>query len=99
MDDLIYRGPLLRYIDRHIRQAKENPCSTLYRITWEIIRDYIEDDAPAVDATEVVRCKDCEHSGECMSSYSVWCDEFYRAVAKDGYCHFGVRKEVFHETD
>ena len=51
------------------------------------------EDQPAVDAVEVVRCKDCEHYepfnirpfvGECY----VWS----AAVKESGFCHQGERK-------
>jgi hypothetical protein len=58
------------------------------------------DDAPTVDAVEVVRCKDCKHydntEGIC------WCklnSKFYpggfdwHSFPEDGFCSYGERKD------
>lgn len=46
------------------------------------------DDAPTIDAVEVVRCKDCKHHG--MSNCPVW-----EGYITDDYmwCYFGERSE------
>lgn len=46
----------------------------------------VMDSMPAVDAVEVVRCKDCCYYNGNMS----YCDIDHYAVS-DGYCHSGVR--------
>lgn len=60
MGDLISRSEMLEHIDRRIQSIDIAP-DPLYRIAWEIIRDYVEYEAPAVDAVEVVRCRDCKY--------------------------------------
>lgn len=51
------------------------------------------DDAPTVDAVEVVRCKDCKwHEDEEPSM--VWCPYVVGSwVGEEGYCSFGERKD------
>lgn len=56
MSDLISRDAMLEHIDRRIKSIDIAP-DPLYRIAWEIIRDYIEYDAPAVDAVPVVHAR------------------------------------------
>ena len=63
------------------------------------IFDAIIEEAPTVDAVEVVRCKDCEHSyldTKCrilyckrQNSFSLVSEE----VEPDDYCSYGERKE------
>lgn len=46
------------------------------------------DNAPAVDAVEVVRCKDCVVHGKCLTEQSFeFCGKY------DGFCSVGKRKE------
>lgn len=66
--------------------------------------DAVIEKAPAVDAVEVVRCKDCKHcavdkyvertfcvlNGEVKQNGRVW---FGVGVSEDHYCSHGVRKE------
>ena len=48
---------------------------------------------PAVDAVEVVRCKDCKHMAVVRIGYR-WCEEWERIqpMGDDGYCCFGERR-------
>ena len=41
------------------------------------------DEAPTVDAVEVVRCKDCKSQSEC---------KFAQYQGNDGFCSYGERK-------
>lgn len=56
------------------------------------ITEFIEDECPAADVAEVVRCKDCKHFrfsdmyGECSQAH-------VRLVKPDGFCSYGERKE------
>ena len=49
-------------------------------------------DAPAVDAVEVVRCKDCRHitveRGLCFCN--VW--EKFNGMGYEGFCNYGERR-------
>ena len=46
--------------------------------------------APTVDAVQVVRCKDCKHYEDGMMGY---CWETQRGVAEDFFCAYGERGE------
>ena len=52
---------------------------------------------PAVDAVEVVRCKDCKHRyySEYQEMYCCerWADGFDTVVCKDDFCSYGERKD------
>lgn len=52
-------------------------------------------DIPAVDAVEVVRCKDCVHSEEAapLSEGVLYCNTNDLPFPEDGYCNRGIRKE------
>lgn len=49
--------------------------------------------APAVDAVELVRCKDCIHSNAagCSEGFT-WCDKYDHGVTDDFYCKTGERR-------
>lgn len=46
--------------------------------------DYLSEKEPAIDAVEVVRCKDCRHKKTCGHT---------RRLGINGYCSEGERKE------
>lgn len=48
----------------------------------------IINEAPTVDAVEVVRCKDCEHYCD-----GTWCDINEAYFEDDDFCSYGERKE------
>ena len=52
------------------------------------------EDAPTIDAVEVVRCKDCAHynGGEVEDGYDK-CWYHWTAVEASDYCSYGVRGE------
>ena len=53
------------------------------------------DDAPTVDAVEVIRCKDCEHSKYWYRDKHLcylW-SETGIGVFEDGYCSYGERRK------
>lgn len=67
------------------------------REKWEMEKDLslkeideIIDNAPTIDAVEVVRCKDCKHFD---GSYPMCC-RFEEEFKPDGYCSYGEKKEV-----
>lgn len=52
--------------------------------------------APTVDAVEVVRCEDCRKYIPCQKlpiGTSKWCDMFDRATCEMNYCGWGERRE------
>lgn len=52
-------------------------------------------DAPAVDAVEVVRCRDCKKIAPSVTAIkcSVWCREFRAYMPCDGFCSYGERRD------
>lgn len=55
----------------------------------------IINNAPTVDAVEVVRCKDCKYSTpDIMSEDYRACWERNTVMPNDGFCSYGKRKEV-----
>lgn len=70
-----------------------NKCKTKWR---ECQYDYIYskmdfctwiDDAPAIDAVEVVHCRDCKYFGE-------YCDEYKEETQNDGMCELDIKDSV-----
>lgn len=60
-----------------------------------IVRHCIEK-VPAVDAVEVVRCRDCKHWGTGYvgeTEYGKVCEFANYMVGANGYCLYGERKE------
>ena len=58
--------------------------------------------APTVDAVEVVRCKDCKKYIPCQKlpiGTSKWCDLFDRATCEMNYCGWGERREDVQKPD
>ena len=65
---------------------------------YDAVRAVIEriNNAPTVDAVEVVRCKDCKKYIPCQKlpiGTSKWCDLFDRATCEMNYCGWGERSE------
>ena len=50
------------------------------------------ENAPAVDAVEVVRCKDCNYLRPDSAIFHEHCGVFGVMVAKDDFCSFGKRR-------
>lgn len=103
MSDLISRSALMRDmgVDNAVKYGNEtaeqqhNSYSTLMKYE---IADYIED-APPVDAVEVVHCEDCAHRGktyECPMRKIVYPLEGSGHLVDfsmdGGFCHCGKRK-------
>lgn len=52
------------------------------------------EDAPTVDAVEVVRCKDCKHmeiTPDSLRWCNVWCG--INGMGDEGFCNYGGRKD------
>lgn len=107
MSDLIDRStlPTVRI------EIPANLCDESVRSIIEIVASGFQaliDSAPAVDAVEVVRCKDCHRfiefdsdnvpvqgaNGECLLK-KIFSDghEQYSAVSSDDYCSSGRKRE------
>ena len=88
MNDLISRAALLQEFET------ESSChnNDLWHITG--IKAFIEN-APAVDAVEVVRCKDCKRWGTgaaCETDFVKCCEFANYMIGANGYCLYGERK-------
>lgn len=52
------------------------------------------ENAPSVDAVEVVRCKDCKHWQESVDGITKWCPLLMDKETKaDDFCSYGERKD------
>lgn len=101
-NDLISRSALKSKI--RSQHWKDNVTVEL-TLSWI---DMLIDETPAVDAVEVVRCKDCEHktrfdgktvcgrglAGGCANYNTfIYGDSVMHLVADDDYCSHGERRE------
>ena len=82
-----------RLIDANALKSYMDECSkeARFRVYYGYAKSFI-DDAPTVDAVEVVRCKDCKYMIQ-------WADVRYCTVwdgvngmGDDGFCNYGERK-------
>lgn len=93
MADLIDRAALLEKIDKKfLATCPEGDEQLGYLNSRNLIRT-----APAVDAVEVVRCKDCKHSHNYpWGSYSCSLHEYEGEphVEPNDFCNYGERKET-----
>lgn len=65
------------------------------RIGFDAIKGVI-DDAPTIDAVEVVRCKDCKHHEKFLfddSKVLCWVHDTDIVVSPTDYCSFAERRE------
>lgn len=63
-----------------------------YRLGWNDAIDAIIENAPTVDAVEVVYCKDCKWFDDCECRLEEDVQGIRRMVALKDYCSFGERK-------
>lgn len=89
-DDLISRSALLEWLCEGCNGAKKIGCGSPC-CDYDLIMQ-----APAVDAVEVVRCKDCKAFGESPWGHfpKGWCKIHGRHRDPDYYCASGVRKDA-----
>ena len=77
-----------------------NPDSMLdpaYAAGWNGLLNIINS-APAVDAVEVVRCRECKRKEACIcvvceDGDMIFCAAFHRHMNPDDFCSYGERKE------
>lgn len=81
--------------DKRIAEIKNQYCTgcdnyggVRCRACWVDDAICLIDDAPTVDAVEVVRCLDCEIHGHCATE-----DVFYFAGISNPFCCAGKRKD------
>lgn len=91
MSDLISRSALLDYLE-HMESIHDDSdwLASQYNADW--IHCWLESQ-PAVDAVEVVRCKDCKHF-KIMSDGYTKCSHRHglAMVLLDNFCSYGERK-------
>ena len=81
---------MARYIDAD--KLKRHIVEDPYRMIDDVVYADDIDNAPTVDAVEVVRCKDCRHSETCPDMV-LWCNENNRLIYGEAFCSYGERKE------
>ena len=85
-----------RYIDADTLWKQVNslikPSSTEGAIIFQQVLAMIED-AHAVDAIPIVRCKDCKHNQLPPTSGNADCELWYGMTDLYGYCHCGERRK------
>lgn len=97
MADLIYRSGVAQVIE-----IAQRSLLTDNDAMWENNRKYykglawsrrIIDEAPAVDAVEVVRCGKCKHNPgyKAKAKNMVWCRQWRAYVSNTGFCSYGER--------
>lgn len=82
----------IRFHDLPYSQIVPADCDTdekvyAYKLGWNDAIDAIVESAPAVDAVEVVRCRDCKW----WNDYEESC--FGKVAREDDYCAWGERRE------
>jgi hypothetical protein len=80
-NDLISRSALLFVLDNDFF-----PANGEFRNAMDIARFAIQD-ATAVDAVEVVRCRQCNHMIE-----KGWCSLHSTPMNRDDFCSYGERR-------
>ena len=92
-NDLISRSALLEgaMAERYEFLREKNGNYDHYTDGFEDAMLYVED-APAVDAVEVVRCKDCKHT-DTDGCGAIYCEKWDRwEMPEDFFCSYGKRR-------
>lgn len=89
---LIDADDLLKAIDIERKYLKARGQISAEHILVHHLRGLLEN-APTVDAVEVVRCKDCKHYRKEKDVKFSHCEIIEMFVAESDYCCFGKRKE------
>ena len=83
---LIDANALISYIDECSQESR-------FRVYYGYAKSFI-DDAPTVDAVEVVRCRECDHKTHDGSGRPYcWKLKMYLNKELDFFCKYGERKE------
>ena len=71
----------------------DNRCGVKCLDCWVDDAMCLIDDAPSVDAVEVVRCRDCKHM--IPQSHTRYCTVWHgiNGMGDDGFCNYGERKD------
>lgn len=69
-----------------------SPEGTLYAEGWNQAIKLLQN-APTIDAVEIVRCKDCRHMT--LENGIRWCNVWDRpnGYGDDGFCNYGERRD------
>lgn len=105
--DLISRKALVKSLLQVRQEYKDSKinnrfCATMRGGIRKGLREV--EKAPAVDAVEVVRCKDCVYRGdesECPMCWTEWFDDPFDGMESvtrdnttdDGFCHCGAKMD------
>ena len=79
-------GKRLDLIDRQALLAKLKGTSRYFSVKFDI------EEAPTVDAVEVVRCKDCKHREDGLCTLESVYDYPWYYTKDDDFCSYGERK-------
>ena len=84
---LIDANALISYIDECSQESR-------FRVYYGYAKSFI-DDAPTIDAVEVVRCRDCVHNGlpTCFTCYIEQHELIFLNQDPDFFCGAGERKD------
>lgn len=96
MNDLISRSALLKAFENNIDTdvcQEDADYQYLWGFSWETVESAIQA-APAVDAVEVVRCKDCKWLCSGFGTYSCAKHTGLALIKPDGsdFCSYGERR-------
>lgn len=74
-----------------IRAEPWKPDNYIQRAVEYVCEDIV-DEAPTVDAVEVVRCKDCKHM--IAQSHTRYCTVWHgtNGMGDEGFCNYGERR-------
>lgn len=89
-----------RLIDANELAAHKFPFTYVrYHVGWNDAISDIMENAPTVDAMEVVRCKDCKNwDTNCCSEGQGWCPLVVGYRPGDWFCASGERKTITDQT-
>lgn len=90
MEKLINAEKLVEYKASGVSELTE------WQKGWNDAIDTIMSETPPVDAVEVVRCKDCIHSGQCTKEIIMRIrvgSNLYCPLGSDGFCSLGKRRK------
>ena len=93
-DELMWhKSSLVEPRDKTVSMGKpisqDEVCA--YRLGWNDAIDAIIENAPTVDAVEVVYCKDCKSAER---KYKWYCVKRQNIVNDDDFCSWGERKDA-----
>lgn len=90
-DDLISRSALRVEMEAYVLPILANNLMGATDAYYRTL--HLLDEAPAVDAVEVVRCKDCKHCSQNTPDGLHWCEENeIGALMDDDFCSYGERR-------